>query len=196
VNHRRVLGAALAGALAMAFLAGCTQNPTFASDGDQTGYVSGGGVYDEIKPADRKAAETFTAKLDTGKTITSADLLGKVHVLNFWFAACGPCRVEAPRLETAYNHYKGTIPFVGVNTYDSAPTARAFEAAHKVTYPSVIDVNTTAVQYAYSGFVPPDAVPVTLVIDKHGRVAARVTGVVEQPSILTDLIDRVVSEGQ
>jgi peroxiredoxin len=196
VNHRRVLGAVLAGALSMAFLAGCTQNADFASDGNQTGYVSGGGVYTEIKPADRKPAETFTATLDTGTKITSAQLLGKVHVLNFWFAACGPCRVEAARLEKAYNHYSGTIPFVGVNTYDSAPTAQAFEAAHKVTYPSVIDATTTSVQYAYSGFVPPDAVPVTLVIDKHGRVAARVTGVVEQATILTDLIDRVVSEGQ
>jgi peroxiredoxin len=191
-----VLGAAFAGILAMAFLAGCTQNPSFGSDGNQTGYVSGGGVYTEIKPADRKPAEAFTATLDTGKKITSTELLGKVHVLNFWFAGCGPCRVEAARLEKAYDHYNGAIPFVGVNTFDSAPTAQAFEAAHKVTYPSVIDATTTSVQYAYSGFVPPDAVPVTLVIDQHGRVAARVTGIVEQTSILTDLVDRVVSEGQ
>jgi hypothetical protein len=52
------------------------------------------------------------------------------------------------------------------------------------------------VQYAYSAYVSPDAVPTTLVIDRHGRVAARVTGEVEDASILTALIDRVTAEGQ
>ncbi len=83
-------------------------------------------------------------------------------------------------MEKAYTHYKGAVPFYGVDVYDQAATARTFEATHKVTYPSMIDTNTTNVQYAYSAYVSPDAVPTTLVIDKHGRVAARVTGEVER----------------
>jgi peroxiredoxin len=186
----------LAAALAIAALAGCTESPSFSSDGNNTGYVSGAGVYAEIKVADRKPAATFTSVLDTGGKLTSAQLLGKVHVLNFWYAACGPCRVESSRMEKAYEHYKGGIPFYGVDVYDQAATALTFESTHKVTYPSLIDTNTTNVQYAYSAYVSPDAVPTTLVIDKHGRVAARVTGEVDETSILTSLIDRVVAEGQ
>jgi peroxiredoxin len=196
VNIRRVAGVAALAVLAGALLAGCTESPSFSSDGNNTGYVSGSGVYTEIPVKDRKNPGSFTTVLESGTKVTSSQLLGTVHVLNFWYAGCGPCRVESPRIEKAYRHYKGSIPFYGVDLYDQAATAQAFEAAHKVTYPSMIDTNTVAVQYAYSAFVSPDAVPTTLVIDKHGRVAARVTGEVEDASILTSLIDRVIAEGQ
>jgi peroxiredoxin len=196
VISRRVTAALVASLLAMTVLAGCSESPSYSSDGTNTGYVSGSGVYKEIPVADRKPAATYTSVLDTGAKITSSDLVGTVHVLNFWYASCGPCRVEAPRMEKAYAHYKGTVPFYGVDVYDQAATALTFESTHKVTYPSMIDTNTTAVQYAYSAYVSPDAVPTTLVIDKHGRVAARVTGEVEEASILTALIDRVIKEGQ
>jgi peroxiredoxin len=197
MNLRRLLVVAASAVLAVGVLAGCSENPAISSDGNNTGYVSGAGAYKEIAPADRKNPQSgFTAPLDTSGTITSKQLLGKVHVLNFWYSTCGPCRVEAPRLESAYEHYKGTVPFLGVNTYDQAPQAREFEKTHGVTYPSVIDTNDVTVQYAYSKWVSPDSVPVTLVIDKHGRVAARITGEVESASILTSLVDRVIAEGQ
>jgi thiol-disulfide isomerase/thioredoxin len=192
---RRVLAAVVTSLLAIAVLAGCSQSPDYNSSGT-TGYVSGSGAFDEIKPADRMKPVVFTAKLDTGKTITSADLLGKVHVMNFWYAGCGPCIKEAPLLEKVYKSYDGTIPFVGVNTYDQAGTALAFESHLGITYPSVIDVNTVTVEFAFSKSIPANAVPTTLVIDKHGRVAARVTGELTDPSILKSLIATVVSEGQ
>jgi peroxiredoxin len=196
VRTRRVAVAALAAILAVGALAGCTESPSFSSDGTDTGYVSGSGVYTEIKVADRKAAPSFSSVLDTGVKVSSSQLLGSVHVLNFWYASCGPCRVESTRMEAAYKHYKGKVPFYGVDVYDQAATALTFESTHKVTYPSMIDTNTTNVQYAYSAYVSPDAVPTTLVIDKHGRVAARVTGEVDEASILTSLVDRVIAEGQ
>jgi peroxiredoxin len=196
VNTRRLVVAALAATLSVAALAGCTESPSFSSDGNNTGYVSGSGVYKEIPLADRKAAATYSSVLDTGAKVTSAKLVGSVHVLNFWYASCGPCRVESTKMEKAYTHYKGAIPFYGVDVYDQAATALTFEATHKVTYPSMIDTNSANVQYAYSAYVSPDAVPTTLVIDKHGRVAARVLGPIDEVSILTALIDRVVAEGQ
>ncbi len=196
MNTRRLVVAALAATISVAALAACTESPSFSSDGNNTGYVSGSGVYKEIPVADRKAAATFSSVLDTGAKFTSAKLVGTVHVLNFWYASCGPCRVESQKMEKAYTHYKGAIPFYGVDVYDQAATALTFEATHKVTYPSMIDTNSANVQYAYSAYVSPDAVPTTLVIDKHGRVAARVVGPIDEVSILTSLIDRVVAEGQ
>lgn len=193
---RRLTGAIAAALLAAVVLSGCSESPSIASAGTNTGYVSGDGVYTEFTPAERKAPVSFSGTTDTGTTISSKQLLGSVHVLNFWFAGCGPCRVEAPRLEKVYKEYKGKVPFLGVNTYDQAALSRTFESKFKVTYPTVIDVNTVSVQYAFSKFVPPNATPTTLVIDRHGRVAARVTGVIEDSSILSSLIDTVVSEGK
>lgn len=193
---RRLAIAVAASVLAVGVLAGCTQSPSLAN-GNGTGYVAGTGEYKEVPPADRKPPTApFTATLERGGKVTSAQYLGKVHVLNFWYSTCGPCRVEAKQLEKAYKHYNGSIPFLGVNTYDQAAQAIQFEKAHGVTYPSVIDTNNATVQYAYSSYVSPDALPVTLVIDRHGRVAARVTGELESASILEDLIARVVNEGQ
>jgi peroxiredoxin len=196
VIHRRLLATTVAAVIAVGALAGCTEDPSIASDGTNTGYVSGAGAYKEIPPAQRKSPLAFTAKLDTGGAVSSKQFLGKVQVLNFWYAACGPCRVEAPRLEKVFKHYDGKVEFLGVDTYDQAATALTFEQTHKVTYPSVIDTNNATVQYAYSAFIPPDSVPVTLVIDRHGRVAARITGEVEEASILESLVDRVIAEGQ
>jgi peroxiredoxin len=196
VSTRRTATAVLAAALAIGALAGCTESPSFSSDGNNTGYVSGAGVYTEIKVPDRKPAASYTSVLDTGTKITSKQLLGTVHVLNFWYASCGPCRVESSKMQKTYAHYKGAVPFYGVDVYDQAATALTFESTHKVTYPSMIDTNTTNVEYAYSAYVSPDAVPTTLVIDKHGRVAARVLGPIDEVSILTSLVDRVIAEGQ
>jgi peroxiredoxin len=192
----RLFAAVAASVLVTAALAGCTESPSFSSDGDNTGYVSGAGVYKEIAVADRKPAASYTSVLESGTPLTSSQLIGTVHVLNFWYASCGPCRLEASKMEKAYTHYKGAVPFYGVDVYDQAATARTFETTHKVTYPSMIDTNSAAVQYAYSAYVSPDAVPTTLVIDKHGRVAARVTGEVEETSILTAIIDRVIAQRQ
>ena len=50
----------------------------------------------EFAAADRKAAVDIQGTLFNGTAVTPKDFLGKVTVLNFWFAACAPCRVEAP----------------------------------------------------------------------------------------------------
>jgi thiol-disulfide isomerase/thioredoxin len=190
------VGAIAAPLVAVLLLAGCAETPSIASAGGNKGYVSGAGVYKEFKPADRKSPVKFSSVTDAGDKVSSSQYLGEVYVLNFWFAGCGPCRVEAPRLEKVYKKYGGKTPFLGVNTYDQAAQSLTFAKRFKITYPSAIDVNTVSVQYAFSKYIPPNAVPTTLVIDRHGRVAARVTGVIEDPSILSSLIDTVVSEGK
>jgi thiol-disulfide isomerase/thioredoxin len=195
VRKQTLLGMLVVPVVAAFVLAGCTETPDYGQS-SSNGYVSGAGVYKEIKPADRKQPLSFSSKLDTGAKITSAELKGKVYVVNFWYAGCAPCNSEAPRLNKVYEKYKGSVGFLGVNTYDQAATAKTFEQAHDVKYPSAIDTNTASVQYAFSSYVPPSAVPTTLVLDKQGRVAARVTGELDDASILESLIATVIHEGQ
>jgi hypothetical protein len=48
-------------------------------------------------------------------------------------------------------------------------------------------------QLALSGQIAPNAVPATIVLDKQGRVAARVLGAVDGPSILDTLVSDELS---
>ena len=66
------------------------------------------------------------------------------------------------------------------------------EEQHGITYPSIEDTDGRAV-LALSQYVPASAVPVTLVLDRQGRVAARVLGAVREAT-LTALLDSTLAE--
>ena len=51
-----------------------------------------------------------------------------------------------------------------------------------------------AVQLAFAGSVAPNAVPTTLVLDREGRVAARISGLLRDPDILRSMIEKVQAE--
>jgi thiol-disulfide isomerase/thioredoxin len=188
---KRVLGIALA--IGIAFGASsCSTNDPLANQfkqGDNKNYIAGDGSVTEFRDlASRKTAAAWTSTTADGKSLGSADLLGKVVVLNFWYAGCAPCRAETPELDKLGKKYASQgVVVVGVDLRDTAETALAFNRTHKISYPSVMDNASGDVVLAYTGIVTPDAVPTTLVLDKQGRVAARIIGRIE-PSILETLI--------
>ena len=198
VNSRRLLAPLLAGLAAGALLlSGCSADPLADQyrEGSNKGFIAGDGSVTEIAVADRGDAIEFSGVTETGEPVTSADTLGEVLVVNFWYASCAPCRAEAADLQglNAQFENKGAS-FLGVNVRDQAPNAIAFNETYSVTYPSVLDVDTGAMQLAFSGSIPPNAVPTTLVLDAEGRVAARILGQVTSPSILETLIRDTIAE--
>jgi thiol-disulfide isomerase/thioredoxin len=184
-------------AASMVLLAGCSNDPLadqYANGSDQ-GYISGDGSTVELTPEQRSEPVEFSGVDQDGATISSAHYLGEVYVVNFWWAGCAPCRVEAPDLAALSEDYQD-VPFLGVNTNDGPDTARAFAQEHGIEYPSIMDVDDVSVQLAFAGSgMPPNAVPTTLVMDREGRVAARISGLIREPSILAAMIDRVLEEG-
>jgi thiol-disulfide isomerase/thioredoxin len=189
---------AAASALALAFtLAACTPDPLAEQyrAGDNKGYIAGDGRVVEI-PADQRGEAIAWAGVDeNGQHRSSEAIAGDVTVVNFWYAQCGPCRVEAADLEAVWQEYEGEgVSFIGVNTYDQADTAIAFAETYGVTYPSIIDVNDGAVKFAFAGATPIQATPTTLVLDKQGRVAARIIGPIQGPSILSTLVGDALAE--
>lgn len=193
---RRAL-AAVAAATLLIGLAGCTADPLaeqYAS-GSTKNYISGDGSVTTIALEDRGAAVEFEGVTGEGDAVSSKDYEGEVLVLNFWYAACPPCRVEAPDLEKLHLSLEGEgASFLGVNVRDQADTARTFETETGVSYPSVIDANDGNLMLAFAGTVAPNAVPTTLVIDKQGRVAARILGQVTSPSALDTIIRETIAE--
>jgi peroxiredoxin len=177
-------------------LAGCANDPLADQylSGDSKNYIAGDGTVTEIEPESRQQAVDFTGTTAEGGSVSQADYSGEVVVLNFWYASCAPCRVEAPELAKLSEKYDGEgASFLGVNVRDQAPQAISFEETYGIDYPSVIDTDG-ALQLAFSGDVSPNAVPTTLVIDKQGRVAARILGQVSEPSILDTLIRDTIAE--
>ena len=178
-------------------LTGCTANDGVAGaygDGTNKGYVTGEGYtsYDADARVDGADWESTT---DTGEAISSDDFAGEVVVLNFWYAACAPCRTEAPLLESLSTKYadKG-VQFIGVNVRDQAESSANFAKKFGVSYPSVIDVDNGNVQFAFASSIPANATPTTLVIDKQGRVAARISGELDGTSLLDTFISDALAE--
>ena len=188
--------AALAAATALA-LSGCTANDSLASQyrsGNGQNYIAGDGTVSEYAAGNRGEPVSFTGTLQDGSTVSSKQYAGKVLVVNFWYAGCPPCRVEAPDLQSLSQKYAAQgVEFLGANLYDSVQTAESFEKDKGVTYPSVLDRDTGSVLLAFSKTVPPKATPTTLVVDKKGRVAARILGALPGKGILDSLISDAVA---
>ncbi|MCJ1702898.1 MULTISPECIES: TlpA disulfide reductase family protein [unclassified Rathayibacter] len=196
MRRTRALGVlVLVGALA---LSGCTRDK-LAEDyrqGTNNGFISGDGTIKEVPVDQRGEAIVFTGTDEDGATIDSADLAGRVVVVNFWYASCAPCRAEAADLETVNTEFADQdVSFVGVNVRDQAPTAAAFSANYGLTYPSIVDTDSS-VQLAFTGEVPPNAVPTTIVLDKEGRVASRILGQLQEASILSTLVGDTLAESE
>jgi thiol-disulfide isomerase/thioredoxin len=177
-------------------LSGCASDP-LAEDYQTTdqNYVSGNGSITVIASADRGEPVSWTGTTDAGSSLSSDDFAGEVVVLNFWYAACPPCRVEAPDLEALNQLFSDDgAHFVGVNVRDQADTALTFAEEAGVSYPSIIDTNDGNLLLAFAGTVAPNAVPTTLVIDKQGRVAARFLGAIDGQSTLRTVIRETIDE--
>jgi len=198
--RRRVRGLAgiAAGLAIITALAGCTSNDALADQykgGGTQNYISGDGSVTEFAEAERGEPVEFASETTDGTAVSSADYEGEVLVVNFWYAACPPCRVEAPDLQKVSSQFEGKgASFLGVNVRDQAETAENFEDEIGITYPTVIDTNNGNMLLAFAGNVQPNAVPTTLVIDKQGRVAARFLGLVEEASILETVVRDTIAE--
>ena len=189
---------AVALVLAATLLTGCAADDSLAQqyrEGDEKGYIAGDFQVVEIPEPERGDPVVFEGVTETGDTVTSDDYRGGVLVVNFWYAACGPCIVEAPLLEEVWQDYQDQgVAFLGVNTYDQPATALSFARDNDITYPSVIDVNDGQVKLAFAQLTPIQATPTTLVIDRDGRVAARIIGQLATASILSTLVADTLAE--
>jgi peroxiredoxin len=167
-------------------LAGCAADDPLAQQaaaGDNKNYIAGDGSVTEYAESDRGGPVELSGTLFDGTEVSSSEWDGEVTVLNFWYAACAPCRKEAPDLVALHSEFGAQgAQFYGVNIRDEKATANAFERNWKIPYPSFNDKDG-GVLLAMTSYVPPQAVPTTLVLDKQGRVSARILGLAEKSTL-------------
>ena len=165
-------------------LSACSGGGT--SSPNENAFVSGDGVAIYVKPAERKLAPKIEGETLDGKTFSSTQ---KITVLNVWASWCSPCRAEAPLLED-FATKRSEIQFVGLLTRDNLTSAASFVKRFNITYPTLID---DALLAGFKGSLVPNAIPTTMIIDAHGKVAVRISGQVTY-ALLDSMITKVARD--
>ena len=147
--------------------------------------------------AEREAAVLIGQMVDlTLKDLSGIDqslqsLKGRIVVLNFWATYCIPCRTEMPALAAVQNEFAALgVQVVGVSTDDVADRNKVLQFARetKVNFP--IWIGGSAEHMVKFGLGT--ALPGTVVIDRDGKIAKIISGVVDQ-AILRKEIESLLS---
>lgn len=164
-----------------------------AQAGDNKGYVAGDGSVEELAAAKRAEPVKLTGETLDGKKWNVESERGKVVVLNVWGAWCGPCQAETPHLEKAWKNYDNAnkpVVFMGLDQRDSDAVAKSTLKKWGATYPSLKNDDGQNLQGLQRKVV---ATPTTLVLDKQGRIAARVSGSTTETTV-RNMVDKVLAE--
>lgn len=137
------------------------------------------------------AAPGFRVKLlDSGRTFDSREMMGKkVVVLRFQASYCTPCAREADAFARLVERYRDRpVEFLALHVQDTVTDTRRFVRSHRVNYAVALDPQLTiGNRYGVKG------TPYTVVIDRKGEIAARLSGesaVTRLPHILDDALRR------
>ncbi len=125
-----------------------------------------------------KVAPEFEAPTPEGTMVSLNDIKGKVTIIDFWAAWCGPCRRENPNVVRIYNKYhKEGLEIIGVSLDGSRnqkdPKQAWLDAIEKdkLTWNHVSNLNyfNDPVAKLYNI----NAIPATFILDEDGRIVAK-----------------------
>jgi cytochrome c biogenesis protein CcmG/thiol:disulfide interchange protein DsbE len=137
-----------------------------------------------IKHEERAYAPDFALVDGRGKRIRLSAYRGQVVVLNFWATWCNPCRVEIPWfIEFQRKHGPQGFGVIGVSLDEDWAAVRPYVVKQGVNYPIVL--GNDSVLQSYGGL---ESLPTTLIIDRHGRVAATHVGLVSKSVYEKDIL--------
>ncbi len=149
---------------------------------------------DIAAPGSRKAAPAISLHDAAGKKHQLSDYKGRVVLLDFWATWCTGCKLEIPWFMEFEKKYgaKG-LSAIGVAVDDEGwRTVRAYLAEHPISYPVVLgDMDVMGKRFGL-----PASLPVTLLVDRKGRIALTHPGVVEKEKFDADIRQLLKEPGQ
>jgi thiol-disulfide isomerase/thioredoxin len=120
-----------------------------------------------------------------GKNKKFSDYKGKPLLINVWASWCGPCRSEMGSLQRLARRYNGKqFNMIGISTDDDGQAAATFIRESKVTFDTYLDSHVFL-----ENMLGADTIPLTLLVDEHGRVLEKARGAYEWDS--PEIVDAV-----
>lgn len=142
---------------------------------------------DELTPLRiRRTATDFAERDQWGETVQLSALRGHIVVLNFWATWCAPCRKEIPSLNELQAKYRDSgLVVLGVSLDDGGwKSVRPFLKNTAMFYRVVS--NPVMASRSYSDVT---VVPMTFLIDRHGQVAVRHPGLINQDVVAAEIAE-------
>ena len=109
-----------------------------------------------------------------GANFSTADLRGKVVLVNFWATSCVACVAEMPKLVEAWTRYapRGYETVAVAMSYDHPNAVAEFARARKLPFRVALDASgEVARRFGNIGVTP-----TTFLLDRRGRVLERYVG--------------------
>lgn len=119
-------------------------------------------------------APDFTVQDWDGNAVQLSDYLGKPVVLNFWAHWCGPCQMEMPEFNAAYERLGGEVTFLMVHEGAAVDDGKEKVLEGGYTFPVVFDVDGSA-----GSIYGITAYPTTFFIDQEGNLQAYYMGAMD-----------------
>jgi thiol-disulfide isomerase/thioredoxin len=139
--------------------------------------------YALIPAESRVAAPDFTVTDLSGKPLSLSQFKGKVVLLDFWAVECGGCKVEIPWYVEFDKTYRGKgLALIGIDMYGESPDmVKRFMEKEHMNYPVAIGNDALGERFHV------EEMPLTLLIDRSGRIALSHAGVVDKTEFEKDI---------
>jgi thiol-disulfide isomerase/thioredoxin len=138
----------------------------------------------ETERAMRKSLPPFTLKDVEGKSLSSADLKGKIVVINAWATWCVPCVKELPEFQELHKKYLGDkdVAILTINDGEDSAVVKKFMIDKKFDFAVLLDEK-------YLRSINDDILPTTWFIDRTGKISFTQLGY--QGKILEEFVRRI-----
>ena len=139
----------------------------------------------------RTAAPESTFVLLDGSSQTTADLRGKVTLVNFWATSCTTCVAEMPEIIATHQKFnsRGFDTIAVAMSYDPPSYVVNFAETRKLPFKVAID-NTGAVAKAWGDV---RLTPTTYIVNKRGEIVKSYVGMPNFAE-LHKLIEKLLAE--
>jgi peroxiredoxin len=135
------------------------------------------------EPQLKDRAPALTIKTADGGDFDLEAMRGKVVLVDFWATWCAPCLAEMPAIEKYYRKHKADgFEVIALSTDKPRNREKALSVLERNGLPGALLSDA-----ARNGFGPPDAVPISYVVDAQGIVRDRFIEIDEK------LLDKVVA---